>query len=128
MLRSIAFQLLIVCLGCFSLDAQTTFVAGENPIFRNSFTADPAPLVYNGRLYVYVGKDEAKDGEMFTMTAWLCYSTTDMKNWTYHGPIMKPTDFTWAVADAWASQVVEKNGKFYLYVTVTGKSQYSGRA
>ena len=106
---------------------QTTFVSGENPIFRNSFTADPAPMVHNGRLYVYVGKDEAKDGEMFTMTAWLCYSTTDMKNWTYHGPIMKPSDFSWGDKDAWAAQVVERNGKFYLYVTVTGKNPYGGR-
>jgi len=106
---------------------QTTFVSGENPIFRNSFTADPAPLVHNGRLYIYVGKDEAKDGEMFTMTAWLCYSTTDMKNWTYHGPVMTPSNFTWGDKDAWAAQVVERNGKFYLYVTVTGKNPYGGR-
>ncbi len=106
---------------------QTTFVSGENPIFRNSFTADPAPLVHNGRLYIYVGKDEAKDGEMFTMTAWLCYSTTDMKNWTYHGPVMTPNNFTWGDKDAWAAQVVEKGGKFYLYVTVTGKNPYGGR-
>ena len=101
---------------------------GSNPIFRNSFTADPAPLVYNGRLYVYVGKDEAKDGELFTMTAWLCYSTTDMINWTSHGAVMKPTDFKWAAKDAWASQVVHKNGKFYLYVTVTAAAPNSGRA
>lgn len=106
---------------------QMAFVSGENPIFRNSFTADPAPLVHNGRLYIYVGKDEAKDGEMFTMTAWLCYSTTDMKNWTYHGPVMTPGNFTWGDKDAWAAQVVERNGKFYLYVTVTGKNPYGGR-
>ncbi|MBO9703471.1 MAG: family 43 glycosylhydrolase [Sporocytophaga sp.] len=106
---------------------QTTFVSGDNPIFRNSFTADPAPLVHNGRLYIYVGKDEAKDGEMFTMTAWLCYSTLDMKNWTYHGPVMTPSNFTWGDKDAWAAQVVERNGKFYLYVTVTGKNPYGGR-
>ena len=99
----------------------------QNPIFRNAFTADPAPLVYNGRLYVYVGHDEAKDGQQFNMTGWMCYSTTDMKTWTDHGTIMKPTDFSWGAADAWASQVVHKDGKFYLYVTVTGKSPYGGR-
>ncbi len=102
-------------------------VKAQNPIFKDAFTADPAPLVYNGRLYVYVGQDEAKDGELFTMTGWRCYSTTDMKTWTSHGVIMKPTDFSWGAADAWASQVVYKDGKFYLYVTVTGKSPYGGR-
>jgi Glycosyl hydrolases family 43/Carbohydrate binding module (family 6) len=99
----------------------------QNPIFKDAFTADPSPLVYNGRLYVYVGQDEAKDGELFTMTGWRCYSTTDMKTWTSHGVIMKPTDFSWGAADAWAAQVVERNGKFYLYVTVTGKNPYGGR-
>lgn len=123
--------ILVNCLSFFVLTSsaygQTSFVSGENPIFRNSFTADPAPLVHNGRLYIYVGKDEAKDGELFTMTAWLCYSTTDMKNWTYHGPVMTPNNFTWGDKDAWAAQVVERNGKFYLYVTVTGKNPYGGR-
>jgi hypothetical protein len=118
----IIMQMTFMCVF-FQVNAQT----GSNPIFRNNFTADPAPLVYNGRLYVYVGHDEAKDGELFTMTGWLCYSTTDMKNWTYHGTIMKPTDFSWGAADAWASQVVHKDGKFYLYVTVTGKNPYGGR-
>lgn len=101
--------------------------SAQNPIFRDAFTADPSPLVYNGRLYVYVGQDEAKDGELFTMTGWRCYSTTDMVNWTSHGVIMKPTNFAWGAADAWAAQVVHKEGKFYLYVTVTGKAPYGGR-
>lgn len=99
----------------------------QNPIFKNAFTADPAPLVHDGRLYVYVGQDEATGNQLFYMTGWRCYSTTDMKTWTDHGVIMKPTDFSWGAADAWASQVVERNGKFYLYVTVTGKNPYGGR-
>ena len=50
-----------------------------------------------------------------------------MKNWTYHGPVLKPTDFTWAVRDAWASQVVQgKDGKFYFYTTVQhGQPHYA---
>jgi hypothetical protein len=99
----------------------------QNPIFKDAFTADPSPLVHNGRLYVYVGQDEATGDQLFYMTGWRCYSTTDMKTWTSHGVIMKPTDFSWGAADAWASQVVHKDGKFYLYVTVTGKSPYGGR-
>ncbi len=110
-----------------SIGQTTTFTSAQNPIFRDAFTADPSPMVHNGRLYVYVGQDEAKDGELFTMTGWRCYSTTDMKNWTSHGVIMTPTDFSWGARDAWAAQVVERNGKFYLYVTVTGNNPYGGR-
>ncbi|MBC7391606.1 MAG: glycoside hydrolase, partial [Opitutaceae bacterium] len=80
---------------------------GTNPIYKDAFTADPSPFLYNGVMYVYVGHDEAYNGEATRMTEWLCYSTTDMKNWTNHGAVMKPTDFKWASKDAWAAQVVE---------------------
>lgn len=101
---------------------------GENPIFRNIFTADPAPLVVGDTLYVYVGHDQAGEGQMFNITEWAVYSTTDMKSWAYHGPIMKPTDFDWAVSDAWASQVIEKDGKFWLYTTVEHGAPHKAKA
>lgn len=102
--------------------------AGGNPIFRNIFTADPAPLVVGDTLYVYVGHDEAGEGQMFNITEWVVYSTTDMKNWTFHGPVMKPTDFDWAVRDAWASQVIEKDGKFWFYTTVEHGPPHNAKA
>ena len=106
-----------------------TFEAKGNPIITDRFTADPAALVVGDTVYLYVGHDEAKDSEMFNIKEWLCYSTKDMKNWTYHGPILKPTDFTWAVRDAWASQVVQgKDGKFYFYVTVQSDHPHYGKA
>lgn len=91
---------------------------GENPILRDVFTADPAPLVYKDKVYLYVGHDEAKEGQMFNMNDWRCYSSSDMKNWTAHGSIMSVRDFKWATRDAWASQVVARNGKFYFYAAV----------
>ena len=33
-------------------------------------------------------------------------------------PIMTVADFKWAKADAWASQAIEKNGKFWFYAAV----------
>ena len=41
-----------------------------------------------------------------------------MTTWTDHGPIMKVADFTWAKAVAWASQAIEKNGRFWFYAAV----------
>ncbi|MFD1217420.1 glycoside hydrolase family 43 protein [Microbulbifer celer] len=104
------------------------FKPGENPIFRNIFTADPAPLVVDDTLYVYVGHDEAGEGQMFNITEWVVYSTTDMKNWTFHDSVMKPTDFDWAVRDAWASQVIEKDGKFWFYTTVEHGPPHNAKA
>lgn len=101
---------------------------GTNPIVRDRFTADPAPLVHDGRLYLYVGHDEAGEGEMFNITAWRVYSTEDMTNWTDHGEVMKPTDFAWASKDAWASEVIEKDGRFWFYTTAEHDDTDHGKA
>lgn len=97
-----------------SLSAQAA-----NPIFTDVFTADPAALVHNGRVYLYAGHDEAKDNRVFfEMHDWLVYSSDDMVNWTAHGPQLSVKDFKWAKGDAWAGQVIERDGKFYWYTTL----------
>ena len=101
---------------------------GSNPIIRDKFTADPAPLVVGDRLYLYVGHDEAQRDEMFNMREWLAYSTTDMRTWTDHGPIMRVADFKWAKQDAWASQMIEKNGRFWFYAAVEHDASHPGKA
>lgn len=101
---------------------------GTNPIIRNKFTADPAPLVHDGRLWLYVGHDEAGEGEMFNITEWLVYSTDDMQTWVDHGSVMKPTDFAWASRDAWAAEVIEKDGRFWFYTTVEHDDTDHGKA
>ena len=53
------------------------------------------------------------------MHEWLCFSTSDMKTWTEHPSPLNVKDFKWAKDDAWASQVIERNGKFYWYVAIT---------
>ncbi len=112
------------------LAAQDTagVVPGSNPIVRDRFTADPAPLVVGDTLYLYTGHDEAQRDEMFNMREWLVFSTHDMKTWTAHAPIMNVKDFKWAKQDAWASQVIEKNGKFYFYAAVEHDDTHPGKA
>lgn len=99
---------------------------GENPLFHNRFTADPAPLVVGDTLYLYAGHDEGD--QHFRIDEWVAYSTKDMTHWTDHGVIMKPTDFAWAKGEAWASQMVEKNGKYYFYVTAEHDGTHPGKA
>ena len=52
---------------------------GANPLFTDTWTADPAPFVDGDTIYVYAGHDAAKDGEMFNMPDWVCYSSKDLK-------------------------------------------------
>ncbi len=105
------------------------FEATENPIFRDAWTCDPAPLVVGNRLYVYTGQDIYKDGENlglpgnYNIADWRCYSTEDMVHWRSHGILLKPEDFpNGKPGIAWAAQVVQKNGKFYWYVTYGNKN------
>lgn len=94
-------------------------VPGQNPLFTDTFTADPAALVVGDTVYLYVGHDQAGPGGWFNMPEWLCYSSKDMKTWTAHGPVLAAKDFVGANAGAaWAAQVVERDGKFYFYVTL----------
>ena len=98
-------------------------VPGQNPLFTDFFTADPAMTVIGNTVYAYVGQDAASVGGWFNMPSWLCYSTTDMKNWTAHGPVLAAKDFVNAnIGSSWAAQVVEKDGKYYDYVTLDGKN------
>ncbi|SNC66589.1 Glycosyl hydrolases family 43 [Hymenobacter gelipurpurascens] len=93
-------------------------IAG-NPIIKDKYTADPAAFVHKGTVYLYAGHDEAPARqERYVMNEWLCYSSTDMVNWKEHLSPLNVKAFAWAKADAWASQVIERNGKFYWYVAV----------
>lgn len=105
-----------------------TAVAETNPIIKDVFTADPAAMVYHDTVYLYTGHDQAHGQEMFTMWDWLCFSSPDMKTWTAHGPIMRVTDFKWAERDAWASQAIERYGKFYFYAAVRHNHTHPGMA
>ncbi|HUC83119.1 MAG TPA: glycoside hydrolase family 43 protein [Flavisolibacter sp.] len=97
----------------------TSFVAKGNPIIRHKFTADPAALVYKDKVYLYTGRDEAPPKESrYVMHEWLCFSSSDMKTWTEHASPLNVKSFAWAKGDAWASQVIERDGKFYWFVSI----------
>jgi beta-xylosidase len=91
---------------------------GQNPLFTDQFTADPAPFVHDCTFYIQCGHDEAAAGQnSFVMKEWFLLASTDMVHWT-KTVTLKLSDFSWADANAWAGQMVTKGGKFYWYVPV----------
>lgn len=101
----------------------TTFVAKGNPIVTYKYLGDPAALVHDGTLYIYAGHDECPPPQQYyLMNEWSILSTKDMKTFTEHSHKMQAKSFEWAKGEAWASQVIERNGKFYWYVTVEHKN------
>ena len=124
-MKTIAHPNTLPRLVLFAVAVATSVSArGANPVVQTSFTADPAPMVHDGVVYLYTSHDEddAPPGMgNFRMLDWKCYSSTDMANWTDHGTVASLATFPWAVQsnDAWAPQVVERAGKFYLYVPIS---------
>jgi len=97
----------------------------ENPIIQTKFTADPAPMVWNDTVFLYTSHDEddATGSGSFNMKNWMLYTSTDMVNWRDRGVVASLTDFKWGPQDngAWAPQVIQRNGKFYMYAPLHGK-------
>jgi hypothetical protein len=103
-----------------------------NPIVQTMYTADPAPVVHDGTLYLLTSHDEevGKAGT-FNLKNWVLFSTTDMVNWTQHGVVASLRDFPWAAKEisgwdgfdngAWAPQMIERDGKWYLYAPLQGR-------
>lgn len=91
------------------------------PIVQTRYTADPAPYVHGDTVYLYTTHDE-DNSEGFNMKDWLLYTSTDMVNWEDHGAVASLGDFKWYKGDngAWAEQVIERNGKWYMYCPIHG--------
>jgi arabinoxylan arabinofuranohydrolase len=112
-ITEVIFLTMIICIG---LNAQ-------NPIIQTMYTGDPAPVIYNDTLFLYVGHDEDKNPvNSFLMREYSLFTTTDMVNWTAHKTPLKTSDFKWSAGDASASQCIERNGKYYWYVSSLNKT------
>ncbi|WP_301748679.1 family 43 glycosylhydrolase, partial [uncultured Duncaniella sp.] len=91
------------------------------PIIQTKYTADPSPMLHNDTIFLYTSHDES-DAEGFKMYDWLLYTTTDMVNWQDRGAVASLDNFKWhdGKNGAWAQQVVERNGKYYMYCPIHG--------
>lgn len=99
-----------------------------NPLFTHLFTADPAPIVYRDTLFLYTGHDTASvTATNYKMPDWCVFSTTDMVNWTDYGVCLSPQTFSWATGDAYAAQCIERNGRFYWFVSTFHKSDENSK-
>ena len=101
-------------------------MVGEND--NIIYGGDPSVLVDGDTVYLYTGVDASTDKEVATsvynIPQYVCYSSTDMTNWTAEGVVMDMKDVTWTSNDtsAWASQVMKHDGKYYLYYCSWDKS------
>lgn len=85
-------------------------VPGSNPLFTDRFTGDPAGLVTNGRMYLYVGEDCAAPG---VQPEQLAYSMAPSMEgpWKYGGLLTGPARYGFTIHPS----VNEYKGKWYLF-------------
>ena len=99
-------------------------------LFPQDYMADPAANVFNGRIYVYPSHDwesgvpENDNGDHFNMKDYHVFSMDDPENGeiTDHGVILQVEDIAWAGRQLWDNDVVEKDGKYYLYFSMKDKN------
>ena len=121
-------KLLKITLMLLALSTTLSKTFAQNPIIKNIFTADPAPLVYSDTLFLYTGHDTATEKDTnYKMADWHVFSTTDMATWKDHGALLSPNTFSWATGDAYAAQCIERNGKFYWFVSTFHKSDVNSK-
>ena len=90
--------------------------------------ADPSTHVFNGRLFIYPSHDwesgvpENDNGDHFNMKDYHVFSTDDIeavargeKKLTDHGVVLAVEDIPWAGRQLWDCDVMEKDGKYYMY-------------
>ncbi|WP_010243043.1 family 43 glycosylhydrolase [Acetivibrio cellulolyticus] len=124
MRKKVFFMLLIM----LNIVFESAICFADNPVVQTIYTADPAPMVHEGICYLYTTHDEdTVVNNFYTMNEWRCYSSKDMVNWTDHGSPLAYNTFSWAQGDAWAGQVVYRDGKFYFYVPMTRKNAGGAR-
>lgn len=91
-------------------------------LFPADYMADPAAHVFNGKVYIYPSHDRDSehcfddDGGHFQMRDYHVLSVEDLENGEVvdHGVILDQDDIPWAEKQLWDSDIVEKNGKYYL--------------
>jgi len=82
-------------------------------------------MVWNDTVFLYTSHDEdnATGSGSFSMKNWMLYTSADMVNWRDRGVVASLANFKWVPQDngAWAPQVIQRNGKFYMYAPLHGK-------
>lgn len=80
-----------------------------NPIIPG--VADPDVLLHNGTYYLYPTTTDRNVGGIKV------YTSTDLTNWTNQGMAMKAGEDNWGTEGFWAPDIIERDGKFYMYYT-----------
>lgn len=113
--------LFLLCSCSNAKSVKNTVKSQGNPVIAHLSTADPAVMVYKNKIYLYASEDiPASNLREPARQSWVVFSSPDMETWTEYPIPLKKNTFKWALDndEAWASHVVERDGKFYWYASI----------
>ncbi len=98
-----------------------------NPYLSNcEYIPDGEPRVFGNRVYIYGSHDKATSDRFcdYKLKVWSA-DVNDLNNWICHGDIFHTrvdrdheSDTSWSDRELYAPDVVEKDGKYYLYAYI----------
>lgn len=99
-------------------------------LFPSDYMADPSGHVFNNRLYIYPSHDresgipENDNGDHFDMKDYhvLLLDDPEQAEARDLGKILDVEDIPWAGRQLWDNDVVEKNGRYYLFFSMKDKT------
>jgi hypothetical protein len=101
----------------------------SNPYLPNwEYIPDGEPRVFGNRVYVYGSHDTARSDKFcdYKLKVWSAY-VDNLNQWVCHGDAFHTradsdhtADTNWTDNDLYAPDVVEKDGKYYLYAYIMG--------
>lgn len=113
-----------ILLSPFNTHGETPVKQPSRYLYADDYYADPAAHVFNGKTYVYASHDwdspvtDATDGAHYDMRD---YHVLEIEGdpmtgkVTDHGPILSIENVPWVAKQMWATDVAEKDGRYYLY-------------
>lgn len=109
----VAFVGLLLFTSGFAQTNRPATATYRNPIIAGDF-ADPS-VIRVGDTY-YAAGTSSEWGPAYPV-----YTSTDLVNWTYVGPVFAKLP-TWTMGSYWAPELFHHNGLFYVYYTARRKS------
>lgn len=93
---------------------ETTATYNKELFYQNQGTiqaADPCVITVGDTFYLYATNANA-DGDCSYIRVW---SSKNLTDWIEVGKAFVPAADAWAVSSLWAPEVIEANGKYYMY-------------
>lgn len=104
------------------MEATTASASPANPVpapppVIDGYTADPSIRVFGDTYYIYPTSDKPN----WQTTDFSVWSSKNLVDWKKEGMILDVAhDLEWAKIEAWAPDVIERDGTYYMYFCAQG--------